>query len=62
MVGKQWVMSWGINRWAGVACTKVKEVSNNRGYDAESNALNHNPNFLCLSTGNVHFKFRFNFF
>jgi len=26
---KQWVKSWGMCRWAGEACTQVKEVSSN---------------------------------
>jgi len=41
-VGKQWVKSWGMYRWAGEACTYVKEVSNNRVYEEESDALKHN--------------------
>jgi len=33
MLGKQWVKSWGMYKWAGAA-----ETSNNRGYEAVSNA------------------------
>ena len=29
-------------KWAGGASTYVKEVNNNKGYEAESNALKHN--------------------
>ena len=39
MVGKQWVKSWYIYRWAGEASTQVKEASSYRGYEAESNAF-----------------------
>ena len=43
MVGKQWAetKSWGMYSWAGEACTYyVGERSNNKGYEAQSNAVN----------------------
>ena len=39
MVGKQWVKSWGMYRWAGEASTQVKEASSNKGYEADSNTF-----------------------
>ena len=43
MVGKQWVKSWGMYKWAGEASIQVKEVetSSNNGYEAESKAFYH---------------------
>ena len=40
MVGKQWVKSWGMYKWVSEACTLVRAVSNNKSYEAESNAIN----------------------
>jgi len=46
MVGKQWVKSWNMYRWAGEASTQVKEASSNKGYEEEteweSNAFDFN--------------------
>jgi len=39
MVGKQWVESWCMCRWAGEANTQVKEASSNKGYEAERNTF-----------------------
>jgi len=36
MVGKQWAKSWYMYRWAGEASIQVKEVTSNKGYEAES--------------------------
>jgi len=30
------------NRWAGEASTQIKEASNNKDYEAKSNAFKHN--------------------
>jgi len=32
MVGKQWVKSWYMYRWADEASTQMKEASSNKGY------------------------------
>ena len=44
VVGKQWVKSWCMYRWAGEASIQGKEgeASSNNGYEAESKAFYHN--------------------
>ena len=49
MVGKQWVKSWGMYRWASEANTQVKEASSNSGYEAESMHLT--QHFITKTSG-----------
>ena len=39
IVGKQWVKSHSMYRWAGEASTQVKEASSNKGYEVKRNAF-----------------------